>query len=48
MKTKLSKTLVISMLVILGWNNKTNSQSQWTQTTTPPGGSIWAMETIGA
>ena len=36
------------MLVILGWNNKTNSQSQWTQTTTPPGGSIWAMETIGA
>ena len=47
MKTKFTKILLGSTLVLLGLCNKANSQSQWVQTNTPPGGSVWAMEAIG-
>jgi hypothetical protein len=47
MKTKFTKILLVSLLALLGQSNVANSQSQWVQTNTPPGGSVWAMETIG-
>ena len=48
MKTKFTKILLVSTLVLLGLCNNANSQSQWIQTNTlPPGGSVWAMATIG-
>ncbi len=47
MKMKFLKTLLMSLFVLLGWSHSAYSQSQWEQTSTPPGGSVWALGTIG-
>lgn len=46
MKIKVTTILLASIFAFLGVSN-VNGQSQWVQTNTPPGGSVWAMETIG-
>ncbi len=47
MKTKFTTILLATIFSFLGVSN-VNAQSQWEQTSTPPGGSVWAMETIGS
>ncbi|MFT5823483.1 MAG: hypothetical protein ACI8ZM_004745 [Crocinitomix sp.] len=47
MKPKFTIILLATIFTFLGVNN-VNGQSQWEQTSTPPGGSVWALETIGS
>ncbi len=47
MKSKFTIILLTIIFSFLGMSN-VNGQSQWEQTSTPPGGSVWALETIGS